>query len=142
MANQTARFFSLELANRFVPYARKVVEELKSLFQLRSELYQDLRVLSAKTDPNISDLKALSLKKKELKDAETRTDECRKELGRFGIKVISDERGLLDFPTIIEGLPAYFSWSWEEKVISWWHRPGKPLLSLNNLPSTALLRAD
>lgn len=143
MANQTApRFFSVELANRFVPYARKIVEELKSLFHLRSALYQDLRVLSAKTDPNISDLDALSLREKELKDAEIRAGECRKELERFGIMVISEERGLLDFPTMIKGLPAYFSWSWDENAIHWWHRPGKPLHSLKHLPSTALLRAD
>ena len=38
-----------------------------------------------------------------------------------GVEVKSVEEGLLDFPTTIEGVPAYWCWRVGEAAIEWWH---------------------
>ena len=38
-----------------------------------------------------------------------------------GVEVKSVEEGLLDFPTTIEGVPAYWCWRVGEDAIEWWH---------------------
>lgn len=38
-----------------------------------------------------------------------------------GVEVKSTAQGLLDFPTEIEGVPAYWCWQVGEPEIEWWH---------------------
>ena len=38
-----------------------------------------------------------------------------------GIEVKSAELGLLDFPTQVDGAPAYWCWRVGEPEIEWWH---------------------
>ena len=38
-----------------------------------------------------------------------------------GVEVKSVEDGLLDFPTTIDGVPAYWCWQAGEDAIEWWH---------------------
>ena len=38
-----------------------------------------------------------------------------------GVEVKDPQRGLLDFPTEIEGAPAYWCWQAGEPAIEWWH---------------------
>jgi hypothetical protein len=38
-----------------------------------------------------------------------------------GVEIKSVEDGLLDFPTVIEGVPAYWCWRAGEDEIEWWH---------------------
>jgi len=38
-----------------------------------------------------------------------------------GVEVKSHVQGLLDFPTEIDGVPAYWCWQVGEGDIAWWH---------------------
>ena len=38
-----------------------------------------------------------------------------------GVEVKGVEQGLLDFPTVIAGQPAYWCWQAGEPEIAWWH---------------------
>lgn len=38
-----------------------------------------------------------------------------------GIEVKSVDQGLLDFPTYVDGSPAYWCWRAGEPSIEWWH---------------------
>lgn len=38
-----------------------------------------------------------------------------------GVEVKSTTEGLLDFPTEIGGVPAYWCWQVGERAIQWWH---------------------
>ena len=38
-----------------------------------------------------------------------------------GVEVKGVERGLLDFPAVIDGVPAYWCWRAGEDEIEWWH---------------------
>ena len=41
-----------------------------------------------------------------------------------GIEVKSVELGLLDFPSVVEGTPAYWCWRAGELALEWWHPRG------------------
>ena len=43
------------------------------------------------------------------------------EVEATGAEVKGLEQGLLDFPTTIEGEPAYWCWRAGEEEIGWWH---------------------
>lgn len=38
-----------------------------------------------------------------------------------GVEIKSAERGLIDFPTVIDGVDAYWCWQAGEDEIAWWH---------------------
>ena len=38
-----------------------------------------------------------------------------------GIEIKDPTRGLVDFPTVIDGAPAYWCWLAGEPEIAWWH---------------------
>lgn len=38
-----------------------------------------------------------------------------------GIEIKSVEDGLIDFPTTVDGVPAYWCWRAGEPEIEWWH---------------------
>lgn len=38
-----------------------------------------------------------------------------------GIEIKSLENGLVDFPTTVDGVPAYWCWRVGEPEIEWWH---------------------
>ena len=38
-----------------------------------------------------------------------------------GIEIKNDETGLIDFPTTIDGVAAYWCWQVGEPEIEWWH---------------------
>ncbi|MGE0134948.1 MAG: DUF2203 family protein [Dehalococcoidia bacterium] len=39
-----------------------------------------------------------------------------------GVEIKDRTRGLIDFPTTIDGSPSYWCWQAGEPDISWWHR--------------------
>ena len=43
------------------------------------------------------------------------------EVRETGAEVKGIEQGLLDFPTHVEGVPAYWCWQLGEPDIAWWH---------------------
>ena len=43
---------------------------------------------------------------------------------RSEIEVKDAEQGLLDFPSTIDGVPAYWCWRVGEPDIEWWHERG------------------
>ncbi len=44
------------------------------------------------------------------------------ELAALGVECKSMEDGLLDFPAVVDGEPAYLCWKLGESGITWWHR--------------------
>lgn len=38
-----------------------------------------------------------------------------------GVEVKSNERGLIDFPTVVDGVASYWCWQVGEPGIEWWH---------------------
>ena len=48
-----------------------------------------------------------------------------RELSDLGLEVRDLELGLVDFPSLIDGEPAYLSWRLGEEDVSWWHPADK-----------------
>jgi hypothetical protein len=56
-----------------------------------------------------------------LEQAQSEVSEILTEIGSHGVQVKDADRGLLDFPTIVEGRPALLCWQVGEERIEFWH---------------------
>ncbi|MCP5068333.1 MAG: DUF2203 family protein, partial [bacterium] len=58
------------------------------------------------------------------------------ELASLGLEVRDLELGLVDFPTIVEGEPAYLSWRLGEEQVNFWHPADRGFTDRVPLPTT------
>jgi hypothetical protein len=56
-----------------------------------------------------------------LEQAQREAAEILSEIGSHGVQVKDADRGLLDFPTVVEGRPALLCWQVGEERIEFWH---------------------
>lgn len=56
-----------------------------------------------------------------LERAQSEAAEILDEISSHGVQVKDPDRGLLDFPTVIEGRPALLCWQVGEERIEFWH---------------------
>lgn len=56
-----------------------------------------------------------------LEQAQSEATEILAEIGSHGVQVKDPDRGLLDFPTVVEGRPALLCWQVGERRIGYWH---------------------
>ena len=56
-----------------------------------------------------------------LEQAQREAAEILSEIGSHGVQVKDPDRGLLDFPTVVEGRPALLCWQVGEERIEFWH---------------------
>jgi hypothetical protein len=61
-----------------------------------------------------------------------------RELADLGLEVRDLELGLVDFPSLIEGEPAYLSWRLGEDRVSWWHPADKGFSDRTPVPEPIL----
>lgn len=45
------------------------------------------------------------------------------ELAALGLECKGLDVGLVDFPAVVDGAPAYLCWQLGEPAVAWWHRP-------------------
>ncbi|MCX5660030.1 MAG: DUF2203 domain-containing protein [Planctomycetota bacterium] len=110
------KYFSLDEANRALPYVRRVVDDLKVPYARMSTIQQQIELLGpddARTALD-SELKGLSLRIKGLLG----------ELRQVGVELKDYDKLLLDFPAIHEGREIYLCWHREEPAVQTWHEVG------------------
>jgi hypothetical protein len=56
-----------------------------------------------------------------LEQAQVDVSEILTEIGSHGVQVKDPDRGLLDFPTVVDGRPALLCWQVGEQRIEFWH---------------------
>jgi len=56
-----------------------------------------------------------------LEQAQREVSEILTEIDAHGVQVKDPDRGLLDFPTVVEGRPALLCWQVGEERIEFWH---------------------
>jgi hypothetical protein len=59
--------------------------------------------------------------RKTLERAQHEVSEILSEIGSYGVQVKDSDRGLLDFPTVVDGSPALLCWQVGEERIEFWH---------------------
>ena len=127
--------FTLDQANRLVPeVSRKMAEGAEvrqDLLALVIEL-EGLRGEAGRSDPDVerrtqASLQEVSALRRQLAAVVTGLQD-------MGCVVRDFDHGLVDFPAIVDGQPAYLCWRSGEQEIRFWHKPDEGFAGRRPLP--------
>ncbi|MEZ4754454.1 MAG: DUF2203 domain-containing protein [Bdellovibrionota bacterium] len=113
--------FTAEEANQMLPLVRCIVRNLTDEFRLLRTAGREKRALEFQTQESDS-MEKLS---DAISDHSSRIEEYLEELSNLGIETRDLELGIIDFPTLINGEPAYLTWRQGEESVSFWHPVNK-----------------
>lgn len=104
-------------ANAALPYVRRVVADL-----VRDHAaWRASTAAAAPTADAAADADAPALRRR----AAHLADDVRSalaELAALGVECKGLDVGLVDFPAVVDGVPAYLCWQLGEPAVAWWHR--------------------
>jgi hypothetical protein len=121
--DQRRKYFSVEEANRSLPLVRVIVEDIVRQSRLVDGLQQRLqRVLRERRRPS-EDLysEELAQTQNELEVEDEKLQSYVAELQNLGVELKSDEIGLCDFRSMMNGREVYLCWRLGEPHVMFWH---------------------
>ena len=118
------RYYTVEEANRALPYVRAIVADIVRQNGVVEELQQRLarvgreRKRNATTDDLYSE--ELAQFRRELETEEERLETFHQELKAVGVELRNMD-GLCDFPSMRDGREVYLCWRLGEPAVAHWH---------------------
>ncbi len=115
--------FTVQEANACLPLVQAIVGDLVRLARDVAERRQRVSLLSAGRSRQPRDLYGEELAQIE-EEIEKDTQQLREyvgELEQLGVEPKSATEGLVDFPTLVDGRPAYLCWKYGEPEVLFWH---------------------
>ena len=112
--------FTVDHANRTLPYVRKIVEDIVREHRRWQEAIVELDLLSSVARPELPDPRAVALEKKSQRIARE-IDAFQAELESIGIQLKDRRIGLIDFPSELDGRPVLLCWQLGEPSVQFWH---------------------
>ena len=141
MGTVTRTLYAVEDANRVLPLVRSIVKDVVDDFRRLRTTGRERRALEVELGTDEGRASA-GRRLEELKDLvcrySQRIEGYLEELADLGLEVRDLELGLVDFPTLIEGEPAYLSWRLGEDGVKWWHAVDKGFTDRTPVPDTRL----
>ena len=126
------QLYDVQSASRILPLVRTIVRDVVAEFRaLRSAGREQrrLEMLAQGPDAEREGLRAA------VEESSGRIEGYLKELEALGVEIRDLEVGLVDFPTIMGGEPAYLCWKVGEDDIRWWHAAGQGVADRQPLPA-------
>jgi hypothetical protein len=117
--------FTVEEANQVLPLVRSVVRDVVNDFRELRNAGRERRALEVETAGNRQAQRHIDALKDKVDQYSARIEGYLRELSDLGLEVRDLELGLVDFPSLIDGEPAYLSWRLGEDDVSWWHPADK-----------------
>lgn len=120
------RYFTAAAANRMLPLVRAIVQDICELnrdLADRSQRLDDLRETARHRRRAADDLysEEVDQMQRDLEiDAEKMQDYIQ-ELQKLGVEFKDPGKGLVDFPTVIDGKDAFLCWRLGEPEVGFWH---------------------
>jgi hypothetical protein len=112
-SDESRKYFTVDEANRSLPYVRRIIEDIRATYQRAVHLQQKL------DEPMQQEiLEAVQVDYEEAVDALNRFVE---ELHTVGVELKDYELGLIDFPALAEGREVYLCWRRGEDRVNAWH---------------------
>lgn len=116
-----ARFFTLEEANRTLPFVRKIVGDIVEEYRQWRESIARYELITAgrrAEDPETDEQERLRLA---VDESAQRINGFMEELSLVGCVFKGFEEGLVDFPCKLEGRDVYLCWKLGEESVGYWH---------------------
>jgi hypothetical protein len=119
---QSRKFFTIDEANATLPLVRAIVRDLSELSRDVIERRERLALLKSDRD-EATDMYSEELVQieDELEKDGQRLREYVEELLKLGVEPKNGPEGLIDFPTMMDGRPAYLCWKLSEPEVLFWH---------------------
>ncbi len=127
-STKAQRRFTVEEANAMLPLVRSIVSDICSVFRSvtgrRADLHRLLRKGSLTSGQIYDDEVAES--RADLQEEYDLIWQYRQELETLGVILRHPENGHIEFPTMLMGRDAYFSWHIGEERIEYWRDADSP----------------
>ena len=125
MTTKTTQIFTIEQARAMLPLLRLIVTDIslshRELTERKSNLRRMLRRNEGKARFQIYDAEITEIQE-DLKDESAHLEEYVSELEQLGVILRSAHDGIVDFPTVVDDMPAYYTWQMEQQDIVDFHR--------------------
>ena len=123
-------------ANRTLPLVRSIVRDMVDEFRELRTLGRERRSLEIAGAREEEDGTLRSLKG-EIHCLSSRIEGYLAELADLGLEVRDLELGLVDFPALVQGEPAYLSWRLGEQDVAHWYPADSGFRDRSPLPAIA-----
>lgn len=130
--------FTVEESNQVLPLVRSIVRDVVNDFRELRGAGRERRALEVETAGNRDAQLHIEALKDKVSGYSARIEGYLRELSDLGLEVRDLELGLVDFPTLIDGEPAYLSWRLGEDDVSWWHPADKGFSERTPVPHVTL----
>ncbi len=107
------KYFTLEEANRALPYVQRIVQEISRHYEEAVGLHQQIERHGIRSD--------LNPLRQAYEASMDRLNELIDELRHVGVELKDFERGLVDFPAVHQGREIYLCWHCGEEAVGAWH---------------------
>lgn len=116
------RYYTVEEANRALPYVRAIVADIVRQNGVVEELQQRLARVGRdrKRNPDDAYSEELTQFRSELEAEEDRLNTYHQELRALGVELRNMD-GLCDFPSMMDGREVYLCWRLGEPTVAFWH---------------------
>ena len=125
MTTKTTQIFTIEQARAMLPLLRLIVTDIslshRELTERKSNLRRMLRRHEGKARFQIYDAEITEIQE-DLKNETAHLEEYVSELEQLGVILRSAHDGIVDFPAVIDEMPAFYTWQMEQQDIVDFHR--------------------
>ena len=125
MTTKTTHLFSIEQARAMLPLLRLIVTDIslshRELTERKSNLRRMLRRNEGTVRFQIYDAEIAEIQE-DLKNKTAHLEDYVSELEQLGVILRSAHDGIVDFPTVVNDRPAYYTWQMEQQDIVDFHR--------------------
>jgi hypothetical protein len=124
MSTKTTQLFTIEQARAMLPLLRLIVTDVslshRELTERKSNLRRMLRRNDGKPRFQIYDAEITEIQE-DLKNESAHLEEYVSELEQLGVILRSAHDGIVDFPTLVDDIPAFYTWQMEQQDIVDFH---------------------
>lgn len=138
MATAIRTLFTVDEANQVLPLVRSIVRDVVEDFRHLRNAGRERRALEVESAGSRSAERHIEALKDKVSGYSARIEGYLRELSDLGLEVRDLELGLVDFPSLIDGEPAYLSWRMGEERVSWWHPADKGFSDRAPVPEPSL----
>lgn len=125
MTTKTTQIFTIEQARAMLPLLRLIVTDIslshRELTERKSNLRRMLRRHEGKARFQIYDAEITEIQE-DLKNETAHLEDYVSELEQLGVVLRSAHDGIVDFPAVIDEMPAFYTWQMEQQDIVDFHR--------------------